>query len=538
MKPSVLFVAAEAVPLAKTGGLGDAVSGLANALQQRGVDVTVLIPAYPGAIAAAASLRKLGKIRALAGDDCPARLLLGRIPGSEVKLALLDSEVLYKRPGNLYSDDTGRNFDDNGKRFAALCGAAAQIAAGNTPLDTPHVVHAHDWHAGLTPMLMRELGVKTPSIQTIHNLAFQGVFPMDQADSLGIPVSARHAEGVEFWGKISYLKAGINYADRITTVSRSYAREVLTPRFGHGLDGVLRMHSEKFRAIPNGIDAQIWNPAGDSYLPQRYSASERHGKSICKQALQRTFGLALDPDAALITHGSRLTGQKMADIAVGALRLILEENPRVQVAVLGCGELQIENDFNALARQYPGRVGVHIGYDEELAHLLHGGADMLLHGSRFEPFGLTPLYAMHYGTVPIVSRVGGMMDTVRDLGTAGATGFLFDGEHIIDMARAIRRALQVFSQPALWQTLQNNGMRTEFSWVSPAKEYLSLYGRLTKGVIQQAFLNSALEQDAEIPTEVPQNTAAPARKPTKVPRVPVVRLPAAGQPIFAEMKPA
>ena len=535
MKPNVLFVAAEAVPLAKTGGLGDAVSGLANALQQRGVDVTVLIPAYPRAIAAAVSLRKLCSIRPLAGDDSPAHLLLGRIPGSDVKLAMLDCEALFKRPGNLYSDDTGRNFDDNGKRFAALCGAAAQIAAGNTPLDAPHVVHAHDWHAGLTPMLMRQLGVTAPSVQTIHNLAFQGVFPMDQADTLGVPASACHADGVEFWGKISYLKAGINYADRITTVSRSYAREVLTPRFGHGLDGLLRQQRDKFRAIPNGIDAQIWNPASDSYLPKNYSAGERHGKSLCKQALQRAFGLTHNPDAALIAHGSRLTSQKMADIAIGALTLILAENQHLQVAVLGCGDKQIETDFKALAALHPGRVGVHIGYDEALAHLLHGGADMLLHGSRFEPFGLTPVYAMRYGTVPIVSRVGGMMDTVRDLGTAGATGFLFDGEQIGDMARAIRRALQVFGQPALWQTLQSNGMRTEFSWVAPAKEYVSMYGRLTSGAIQQAFLNTAVEEK-EILTALLQNTEPLSKNPAKVPRAPITRKPVTGKPIFVDMK--
>ena len=535
MKPNVLFVAAEAVPLAKTGGLGDAVSGLANALQLRGVDVTVLIPAYPRAIAAAVGLRKLCSIRPLAGDGSPAHLLLGRIPGSDVKLALLDCETLFKRSGNLYTDEAGCDFADNDKRFAALCGAAAQIAAGNTPLDVPHVVHAHDWHAGLTPMLMQQLGVTTPSVQTIHNLAFQGVFPMDQADILGVPASARHAGGVEFWGKISYLKAGINYADRITTVSRSYAREVLTTRFGNGLDGLLRQQRDKFRAIPNGIDAQIWNPASDTHLPKNFSAGERHGKSVCKQALQSAFGLAVKSDATLISHGSRLTSQKMADIAIGALSLILAENKQVQVAVLGCGDLQIENDFKALAALHPGRVGVHIGYDEALAHLLHAGADMLLHGSRFEPFGLTPVYAMRYGTVPIVSRVGGMMDTVRDLGTAGATGFLFDGEQIGDMARAIRRALQVFGQPTLWQTLQSNGMRAEFSWASPAKEYVSMYGRLTSGAIQQAFLNTAVE-DKAILTALLQNTEPLARKPAKAPRAPIVRKQAVGKSVFADLK--
>lgn len=543
MKPRVLFVAAEAVPLAKTGGLGDAVSGLAQALQQRGVDVTVLIPAYPQAVAAAAPWLKLGPILALPGLDHPARLLLGQLPGSEVKLALLDCETLFKRPGGLYTDPAGRDFADNDKRFAALCGAAAQIAAGNTQLDAPHLVHAHDWHAGLTPLLMRDLGLATPSVQTIHNLAFQGVFPLAGAEPCGIPASACVAEGAEFWGQLSYLKAGINFADRVTTVSRSYAREVLTPRFGHGLDGLLRQHREKLRAIPNGIDEQTWNPASDTYLPQNYSSNARQGKAICKQTLQRAFGLIVNPDSALIAHGSRLTGQKMADIAVQALALLLAENSRVQVAVLGCGEAEIEREFSALAQQYPGRVGVHIGYDEGLAHLLHGGADMLLHGSRFEPFGLTPVYAMRYGTVPIVSRVGGMMDTVRDLGTAGATGFHFDGEQVGDMANAIRRALHVFNQPPLWQTLQNNGMRTEFSWAAPAKEYVSMYGRLTSGAVQQAFLRASTEEKESVKVFLKHLEPVAKHAPKATPATPatpatLTHKPAAARPVFVDMKVA
>ena len=485
-------MAAEAVPLAKTGGLGDAVSGLASALQSRGVDVTVLMPAYPQAVASARGLRQVGEIPTLPGCATPARLLCGRFPDSDVAVALVDSDSLFNRAGGPYVDANGRDFADNALRFAALSHAATHIAAGDTALEVPHVVHAHDWHAGLTPLLMRERAVKVPSVQTIHNLAFQGVFPMEHADELGIPATARGADGVEFWGQVSYLKAGICFADYITTVSHSYAREILTPRFGHGLDGLLVARHDRLSAIPNGIDAQAWNPASDASLPKTYSATKRQGKAVCKRSLQSAFGLAVDARAPLLVHGSRLTSQKMADVALDALALLLSENAQLQVAVLGRGEAAIEHGMRALAAQYPGRVGVHIGYEEDLAHLLHAGGDMLLHGSRFEPFGLTPVYAMRYGTVPIASRVGGMIDTVRDMGfngkpVSGATGFLFDGETVSDMAAAIRRAVAVYEQEQVWQVLLRNGMRGEFSWDASGSEYVHMYASLTTGAVSRAF---------------------------------------------------
>ena len=523
LNPRVLFVAAEAVPLAKTGGLGDAVSGLASALRNRGVDVTVLMPAYPQAVASARGLRQMGEIPAPPGCKTPSRLLCGRFPDSDVTVALVHNESLFDRAGGPYVDASGHDFADNALRFSALSHAAAHIAAGGTALEVPHVVHAHDWHAGLTPLLMRERAVKVPSVQTIHNLAFQGVFPMEQADELGVPATARGADGVEFWGQVSYLKAGILFADYVTTVSHSYAREILTPRFGHGLDGLLVSRRDRLRAIPNGIDAQAWNPASDASLPKTYSATKRRGKAVCKRSLQTAFGLAIDARAPLLVHGSRLTSQKMAEVALEALAVLLSENAQLQVAVLGCGEAAIEQGMRALAARYPGRVGVHIGYEEDLAHLLHAGGDMLLHGSRFEPFGLTPVYAMRYGTVPIASRVGGMIDTVRDMGlngtpVSGATGFLFDGETVSDMAGAIRRAVAVYEQEAVWQVLSCNGMRGEFSWDASGSEYVQMYASLTTGAVSRAFAQTeeAVSQAAAAMHPSAVATAAIAVEPSAV----------------------
>ncbi len=531
LKPRILFVAAEAIPLAKTGGLGDVVSGLATALQMRGVDVTVLMPAYPSALAAADGLREVGEIPALPSGNAPGRLLAGRFPDSGASVALLDNAGLFNRTGGPYADASGREFDDNGARFAALSFAASRIAGGTTGLAAPHLVHAHDWHAGLTPLMLRLHGVKLPSILTIHNVAFQGLFPLELAAGLGIPASMLGADGIEFWGQLSYLKAGIRYADQITTVSRTYAEEILTPRFGHGLDGLLLARRAQLDAIPNGIDTDAWDPACDARLPETYTPLKRQGKTVCKRSLQRTFGLQEHAHAPLLVHGSRLTSQKMAEIAVPALAQLLQEDTQLQVAMLGCGEAAIEQDWCALAAQYPGRVGVHIGYNEDLAHLLHAGGDMLLHGSRFEPFGLTPIYAMRYGTVPIASRVGGMIDTIRDGGlgttpTSGATGFLFDGDTVAEMAAAIRRALTLYQRRDAWQVMMCNGMRGEFSWAASAAEYAQLYASLADGAASLAFSQAGMVPAQPAPAKlVAAGMSAagspierpPARKPRQIP---------------------
>src|SRR5690606_5373473 len=296
---------------------------------------------------------------------------------------------------------------------------------------------------------------------TIHNLAFQGVFPMEQANELGIPEAYRDAGGVEYWGKISFLKAGLMFADRVTTVSHHYAREILTPEFGMGMEGLLSARRDRLTAIPNGIDPDLWDPARDPFLPDVYSVMDLAGKASCKRALQESFGLIANPHTTLMVSCSRLTGQKMADVAAATIPQALTAHPDLQVAVLGCGDHGIEDAMRRLVTRFPGRIATYIGYDERRAHLLYAGGDVLLHGSRFEPFGLAPVYAMVYGTVPICSRVGGMVDTVTDPGpTAGpdamssASGILFDGDSPGDMLAAINRTMALRARPQLWWAMQ------------------------------------------------------------------------------------
>lgn len=475
--PRVLLVTSEALPLAKTGGLGDAVSGLARALREGQVDATILMPAYASAMVNASGLKEVARLPGLIGGD--ATLLSGWIAELDIPVLLLRNDVLYVRPGNPYQDAEGRDFADNGLRFAALAQAAARISCGDTPVRVPHVVHAHDWHAALTPLLLHAAGVKRPkTILTIHNLAFQGNFSLELAQQLGLPEAYMGSGGAEFWGQFNFLKAGLRYADRVTTVSRTYAREIMTSKFGHGLEGVLQERAADLHAIPNGIDADIWDPATDPFLTQHFSAMDMRGKIRNKLDLQDIFGLPTDPEAPLLAMGSRLTHQKMADLAIDAFPRILDAHPRLQVAVLGCGDKGIEQALCGLAQRYPHRFAIHAGYDERRAHMLHAGADMLLHGSRFEPFGLTPIYSMLYGTVPIASRVGGLADTIIDASAPGATGLLFDGETVDDMVAAVERALDLFAQPQQWSALQKNGMTTNFGWEMSAANYIELYRNL------------------------------------------------------------
>ncbi|HYG45785.1 MAG TPA: glycogen synthase GlgA, partial [Bordetella sp.] len=399
---------------------------------------------------------------------------------------LLRNDALYDREG-LYLDEQGQPYADNALRFAALAHAAVRMAAGLPGTRQPDILHAQDWHAGLVPLLVRAAGLRyVKTVLTVHNMAFQGVFPLACARELGIPESYCTDDGARFYDQLSSLKAGLRYADRITTVSHNYAREILTPEFGCGLDPLLRARVADLVPIPNGIDDALWNPAHDPYLGHiHYSARNPAKKARAKSALQKALGLQVDGNASLLAMGSRLTHQKMADVAIRALPEALQRHPTLQVAAIGCGEHQYEQALAELAAHYPGRCTVRIGYDEGIAHRLHAGADMLLHGSRFEPFGLTPLYAMRYGTVPIGSRVGGMADTIVDPGEQdgdkamlAATGILFNGDSPDDMGQAIDRALRLYAQPAIWQSMRQNGMTCEFGWDTAARPYIDLFDSL------------------------------------------------------------
>lgn len=522
MLPRVLLVTSEALPLAKTGGLGDAVSGLARALREAQVDATILMPAYAGAMEKASDLKEVAELAGLIGGD--ATILSGWIAEFEIPVLLLRNDALYVRPGNPYLDTNGNEFGDNAVRFAALAQAATRISTGETSIRVPHIVHAHDWHAGLTPLFLHAAGLKRPkSIITIHNLAFQGVYPMDTADTLGIPHAYRGADGAEFWGQFSFLKAGLRYADRITTVSETYSREILTPKFGHGLDGLLNYRKEDLSAIPNGIDADIWDPELDPFLTSHFCAMDMRGKIRNKLELQQLFGLTTDPEAPLLVMGSRLTSQKMADLAVDAFPRLLDAHPRLQIAVLGCGERALEEAFTALEGRYERRFSINVGYDERSAHLLHAGADMLLHGSRFEPFGLTPIYSMLYGTIPIASRIGGLADTIvdapmsSDASVGEATGLLFDGEHVDDMVNAVERALRLFCNSSIWTAMQKNGMTTNFGWEQSAAKYVELYRSLAPTPVVASPIITRVTGDI-LPAEPvlsPQPVAAAAQPTTE-----------------------
>jgi starch synthase len=468
----VLLASAEIFPLAKTGGLADVCAALPRALHSLGADVRLLLPAYESALDGLRAPRVAADLGLLLG--VPARLLEGELPDSGLPIWLVDCPSLYRRPGTPYQDAQGADWPDNALRFGVFCHAAAHIALGESGLDwQPQVLHCHDWHTGLAPYLVARAGGKRPStVFTIHNAAFQGCFPLDAGERLGLPAEALGVDGMEFYGKLSFLKGAICYADRLTTVSRSYARELLTPELGFGLEGLIAARAGDFIGILNGIDTELWNPATDAFIAQRYSAEDLDGKAACKAELQGSSGIAEDAGAPLVAFASRLTSQKMADVALERLPNTLAQHPRMQFVLLGSGEHALESGFAELARQFPGRLGVHIGYSEAEEHCLHAGADILLHGSRFEPCGLAQMYAMRYGTLPVVRRVGGLADTVTDR----ENGFVFDEASAPAMEQALERSLASYeAQPQRWHGLQQRAMQSDFAWQRPALEYLGVY---------------------------------------------------------------
>lgn len=492
-QPRVLLVTSEAVPLVKTGGLADVIGALGAALNAQSVNATILMPAYPAAIEGAMGLRKIADLPGLPGGD--GELLLGKMPDTGVNVLLVRTEHFDHRSANPYVDNAGHELGDNAISFASLAHAAVRICAGKTSFPKPHVVHANDWHAGLIPALMKVEGITdVGSVLTIHNLAFQGNYPSDLAAELGIPSEMLGPDGMEFWNQLSFLKAGITYSDRITTVSQTYAAEILTEEHGNGMHGVLNKRKDDLSAIPNGVDIDLWSPVTDTLIKRNFSVDNMAGKAACKRDLQKIFGLPIQQFTPLIAIGSRITHQKMADVILEALPEILDKHPRVQVAVLGCGEPKYEEAFRQLADAYPDRVGLRIGYTEQHAHALHAGADILLHPTRFEPFGLTPIYSMLYGTIPVASRVGGLCDTITDVGVGAginshANGILFDGETPQDMQQAIERALALYQQASIWQTLQRNAMQIDFSWTGPALSYIQLYAQIAPASARQFFLD-------------------------------------------------
>jgi starch synthase len=475
----VLFVTAEAYPLAKTGGLADVSRALPIALAHRGVDVRLLLPGYPRAYTRIEKPRIVAKLDPMLGI-ADATLVSGMFPDTGLPVWLIDSPTLFRREGGLYQDDEGRDWPDNALRFAFLSHVAARLAMGRTRIAwKPDVVHANDWHTGLLPLLLaQEKAPRPSSVFTTHNMAFQGNFPRETLPAIEVPEAFFASGAIEFYGQVSFLKAGLNFADRVTTVSPTYAREILTPAFGCGMDGVLKARADSFTGILNGIDDALWDPAGDPNLPQTYRAIDISGKRVCKTTLQHELGLPVNPDIPLIGFVSRLTQQKMADVILDALPWIAEQE--AQVALVGEGDPVLEAAFREVQARHGEHVAVTIGYDEPLAHRLQAGCDLLLAPARFEPCGLTQLYALRYGTLPVVRRTGGLADTVVDatadtVAERTATGFVFEDAGIKGLTSAIDRALALYREPLTWRRLQLHAMAQDFSWNASAAKYADLY---------------------------------------------------------------
>jgi starch synthase len=471
----VLSVASEVFPLIKTGGLADVVGALPAALARESVEVRTLVPGYPAILAKLVNAQAAHAYDDLFGG--PARILAGAAGGLD--LFAIDAPHLYERPGNPYLGPDGLDWPDNARRFAALSRVAADIGLGAIGAFRPEVVHVHDWQAALTAAYLNYADRPRPRVvTTIHNMAFQGHFPMSMFGELGLPPQALTIDGVEYYGGVGYLKAGLRLADRITTVSPTYAREILTPEFGMGLDGLLRTRAVVVQGIANGIDDTVWNPATDAALPQTFSSLRIDMRVRNKTALQSRMGLAPGIDRPLFGVISRLSYQKGLDLLLQALPGVVARGS--QLALIGSGEHSLEAGFAAAAASAPDSVACVLGYDEKLAHLIQAGADFIVVPSRFEPCGLTQLCALRYGAPPIVARVGGLADTVIDANEAAiaagvATGVQFYPPSLESLTYALNRALDIVRDPAVSRRLRLNGMRSDVSWRGPAKKYAALY---------------------------------------------------------------
>ena len=472
----LLFAASEAYPLIKTGGLADVASGLPAALAALGCDVRLILPAYPQVLEGAEAK---GQGLAL-GDPLgtgETRLIPARMPDSGIDAWLVDCPPLYDREGGPYVDAKGNVWPDNHQRFALLSMAAALVCMNGANGWHPDVVHANDWHTGLIPLFLKRGKEAIPSVFTIHNIHYQGLFERKVLEGVGLTRVDFTIDGVEYFGKVSYIKAGLQFSSRITTVSPTYASELQGPEMGEGLDGLLSARAGVLKGILNGVDYALWNPAEDRAIARDYSASSLDVKVDNKRALQREMGLEERDEAPLLGMVSRFTHQKGIDLLLDALDGIFSLG--CQVAVLGSGEAKFERELSAAADASPKRMAATIGYDEELAHRIQAGADMLLVPSRFEPCGLTQLYALKYGTLPVVRRTGGLADSVFDVseGKAG-TGFLFDGPTPEELLKAVRRGVELFGRPKDWHKVQKTAMKQDFSWQKSAAAYMLLYKEL------------------------------------------------------------
>lgn len=470
----VLHVSAELFPLVKVGGLGDVMGALPQALKALGVDVRVLMPGFPGVLNGIRIEGEAGTIPDLPGGGA-GRLLHGRTP-ADIPLYVLDHPAFYHRPGGPYEES-----GDSHLKFAALAWAAAHLGLhGDRGHWKPRIVHCHDWQSGLAPAYLALSGSPRPAtVVNIHNLAYQGIYPATFLEGLRLPAASFHMDGVEFKGSINFLKAGLAYADRIVTVSPTYAQEIQRPEWGWYLEGLLARRSRDLVGILNGVDYEVWSPARSPHLASHYDVTRPAGKKICKNLLQRELGLKEDPDTPLFVVISRLAPQKGLDMVLDNAEYLVSLG--AQLAILGTGEPALEDGFRKIAQARPDLVAVRVGFDEGLAHRFLAGADVLLMPSRQEPCGLTQLYALRFGTLPLVRWTGGLADTVVDaspenLAGGTATGFVFGPESAWVLGETIARACELYRSNARgWTEVQRRGMKQDFSWKASAGHYLDLY---------------------------------------------------------------
>ncbi len=480
----ILFVTSEAYPLIKTGGLADVSGALPAALRKLKTDARLLIPGYPQVLAKCKKLARVADLQMVPYVGSLS-LLLGEMPDSPTPVYVIECPQLYEREGGPYQAPMGHDWMDNAARFGVLSHVAAVLGSSFNPLEwVPDIVHCNDWQSGLTPAILHFFGTsRSKTVLGIHNMAYQGNFDPIWMTKLGIPPHAFQPSGLEFYGQLSFLKAGVFYADSIITVSPTYAQEIQTAEFGYGLEGLLAYRNTSLHGILNGIDTDEWNPAKDPHLAKNYSADTLSLKPVNKLALQGKLGLQADATSPLLAVVSRMAHQKGLDILLDCASSLVHEG--AQLAILGSGDPALEYGFNQLAKAHPGRVSVTVAYSEPLSHLMMAGADIFLMPSRFEPCGLNQMYGLAYGTPPVVRRTGGLADSVGDTQLVpvgdkvevkeNSTGFVFDEATPEALLECVRRAISVYRNPDLWRDVQLNGMKQDLSWAHSAKLYLEIY---------------------------------------------------------------
>ncbi len=477
----VLFVTSEYYPLIKTGGLADVSAGLTNALREKGVDVKVLIPGYPQVLDKLHNQRLIAKITVDVGILKTVELIEGNVSETGQLIWAINCPEYFNRPGGPYLSEAKTDWPDNVQRFALLCRVAEDLSLGKTLTHwTPTIVHCNDWHAGLTPAFLSTHKKRPAVVTTIHNLAYQGVFEYEAFEKLKLPSEWWSFDKLEFYGNFSFLKASIVYSDFITTVSPTYAKEILTPEYGYGMDGVLSYHQKRLKGILNGVDYNLWNPTSDPYIYQSYSHKSIDLKDKNKSEFQSNMGLNKAVSTPLVGVVTRLVDQKGMDLLPNIILKTLEDKYGVQWAILGSGEGFIESALTDIAKKYPDRVSVRIGYDESMAHNIEAASDFFLMPSRYEPCGLNQVYSLKYGTLPIVRNTGGLADTVIDASVGNikngtATGIQFEHCEVNAIVGALKRALFIYKDKELLLQLRREAMKQWFSWDQSAQDYLSIY---------------------------------------------------------------